>query len=73
MYNESGICMSSKDASKIKKKYISKWTKLFSEQMNSRLQKRKRLETEVKTLSYKNGYKPNVKFAELTSKYSELE
>ena len=65
--------MGSKDAKKIRNRYINKWVKLFTQQMNSRLQKRKRLETEIKALPYKNGFKPNVKFSELTEKYSEIE
>lgn len=55
-----GICM--------KEKYVSRWTKQFSEQMDVRLEKRKKLE-ESGSNPYKNGLKPNTTFNYLVKTY----
>ncbi|WP_408097668.1 lysine--tRNA ligase [Peredibacter sp. HCB2-198] len=54
----------------MKDKHVSRWTNLFSEQMDVRLDKRKKLE-EMGSNPYKNGYKPNTSFKYLTEQYSE--
>lgn len=55
----------------MKEKYISRWTEQFNEQMGVRLEKRDKLEASG-SLAYKNGYKPDTKFSELTEKYSSM-
>jgi lysyl-tRNA synthetase class 2 len=55
----------------MKDKHIKRWTEQFSEQMEVRLQKRKKLE-ETGSLPYKNGFKPDTKFSTLTEKYSHM-
>lgn len=52
----------------MKDKHVKRWTELFSEQMDVRLDKRKKLE-ELGSNPYKNGLKPNVQFRELIAKY----
>jgi len=50
--------------------HINRWTELFSEQMNVRLEKRQRLE-ESGSNPYKNGLKPNTTFEFLTKEYGD--
>jgi lysyl-tRNA synthetase class 2 len=54
----------------MKDKYVRRWTELFSEQMDVRLDKRKKLE-EMGSNPYKNGYKPNTTFKYLNYQYAE--
>lgn len=55
----------------MKDKHIRRWTEQFSEQMEVRLDKRKKLE-EMGSNPYKNGLKPNTSFEFLVKKYSPL-
>ena len=55
----------------MKDKYIRRWTEQFSEQMDVRLDKRKKLE-EMGSNPYKNGLKPNTTFEYLVKRYSPL-
>jgi lysyl-tRNA synthetase class 2 len=55
----------------MKDKHIRRWTEQFSEQMEVRLDKRKKLE-EMGSNPYKNGLKPNTSFEYLVKKYSPL-
>ena len=55
----------------MKDKYVKRWTEQFSEQMEVRLEKRKKLE-DLGSNPYKNGYKPNTTFNYLTEKYGEI-
>lgn len=50
-------------------KHVKRWTDLFHEQMEVRLDKRKKLE-ESGSNPYKNGLKPNTTFAYLNEQYS---
>lgn len=52
----------------MKDKYVRQWTELFPEQMQVRLDKRKKLE-ESGSNPYKNGLKPNTTFAYLVGQY----
>jgi lysyl-tRNA synthetase class 2 len=54
----------------MKDKHVQRWTNLFSEQMDVRLDKRKKLE-ELGSNPYKNGYKPDTTFSQLTEMYGE--
>ncbi|WPU64684.1 lysine--tRNA ligase [Peredibacter starrii] len=54
----------------MKDKHVRRWTELFPEQMEVRLEKRKKLE-ESGSNPYKNGYKPNTSFKYLTEQYGE--
>lgn len=53
----------------MKDKHVRKWTELFGEQMEVRLEKRRKLE-ESGSNPYKNNLKPNTSFAHLTSQYA---
>jgi lysyl-tRNA synthetase class 2 len=53
----------------MKDKHVRRWTEHFSEQMDVRLDKRKKLE-ESGSNPYKNGYKPNTTFDYLVREYS---
>ena len=53
----------------MKDKHIKRWTEQFSEQMEVRLEKRKKLE-ESGSNPYKNGLKPNTTFEFLVREYS---
>lgn len=55
----------------MKDKHVSRWTDLFSEQMDVRLDKRKKLE-ELGSNPYKNGIKPNTHFKFLHEKYADI-
>ncbi len=55
----------------MKDKHIRRWTELFSEQMDVRLDKRKKLESSGSN-PYKNGFKPDTKFNTLTEKYHHM-
>lgn len=55
----------------MKDKHIRRWTEQFSEQMDVRLEKRKKLE-EMGSSPYKNGVKPNTTFEYLVKRYSPL-
>jgi lysyl-tRNA synthetase class 2 len=55
----------------MKDKHVRRWTEQFSEQMDVRLDKRKKLE-ESGSNPYKNGFKPDTKFADLTAKYGHM-
>jgi lysyl-tRNA synthetase, class II len=55
----------------MKDKHINRWTEQFSEQMEVRLDKRKKLE-ETGSNPYKNGLKPDTKFKELIGKYEAM-
>lgn len=55
----------------MKDKYIRRWTEQFSEQMDVRLDKRKKLE-EIGSNPYKNGIKPNTTFEYLVKHYGPL-
>ena len=55
----------------MKDKHIRRWTETFSEQMEVRLDKRKKLE-EMGVNPYKNGVKPNTTFEYLTNHYGAL-
>jgi lysyl-tRNA synthetase class 2 len=55
----------------MKDKHIRRWTEQFSEQMEVRLDKRKKLE-EMGSNPYKNGLKPNTSFEYLVKQYSPL-
>lgn len=55
----------------MKDKYVRRWTEQFSEQMDVRLDKRKKLE-ESGSNPYKNGFTPNIKFDTLIEKYNHL-
>lgn len=52
----------------MKDKHVRRWTELFSEQMDVRLDKRKKLE-ELGSNPYKNGIKPNTNFKYLIEQY----
>lgn len=52
----------------MKDKHIRRWTEQFSEQMEVRLDKRKKLE-EMGSQPYKNGLKPNTTFEYLVKRY----
>src|SRR5665647_1818894 len=52
----------------MKDKHVRRWTELFSEQMQVRLDKRKKLEDSGSN-PYKNGLKPNTTFSYLNSQY----
>jgi lysyl-tRNA synthetase class 2 len=54
----------------MKDKHVTRWTNQFSEQMEVRLDKRKKLE-ESGSNPYKNGLKPNTNFDYLVKEYSE--
>lgn len=54
-----------------REKYISQWTNLYNEQMNTRLDKRKQL-VESGKLAYKNNLKPSIQGTELLEKYDHL-
>lgn len=53
----------------MKDKHISRWTEQFNDQMEVRLEKRKKME-EAGSIPYKNGYKPNTSFKYLIEEYS---
>lgn len=53
----------------MKDKHVRRWTELFSEQMDVRLDKRKKLE-ELGSNPYKNGLTPNTHFDFLVKEYS---
>jgi lysyl-tRNA synthetase, class II len=53
----------------MKDKHVRRWTELFSEQMDVRLEKRKKLE-EAGSNPYKNGLKPNTNFDYLIKQYA---
>lgn len=53
----------------MKDKHVRRWTEQFSEQMDVRLEKRKKLE-ESGSNPYKNGYKPNTTFDYLVREYA---
>lgn len=55
----------------MKENYINRWTEQFPEQMEVRLDKRKKLEA-LGSNPYKNNFKPETKFSELIEKYSHL-
>ncbi len=55
----------------MKENYINRWTEQFPEQMEVRLDKRKKLE-DLGSNPYKNNFKPETKFSELIEKYSHL-
>lgn len=55
----------------MKDKHVRRWTEQFSEQMDVRLDKRKKLE-ESGSNPYKNGFKPDTKFTDLTAKYGHM-
>lgn len=55
----------------MKDKHVRRWTEQFSEQMEVRLEKRKKLE-EMGSNPYKNGVKPNTSFEYLTKRYEPL-
>lgn len=52
-------------------KHVKRWTELFSEQMEVRLDKRQKLEAAGGN-PYQNGLKPDTKFKQLTDKYAHL-
>ena len=52
----------------MKEKHVTRWTELFNEQMEVRLDKRKKME-DAGSSAYKKGFKPDTKFAFLTSEY----
>ena len=52
----------------MKDKHVKRWTEQFSEQMDVRLEKRKKLE-ELGSNPYKNGLKPNTSFEHLVKEY----
>ena len=52
----------------MKDKHVRRWTELFHEQMDVRLDKRKKLE-ESGSNPYKNGFQPNTTFEYLTKEY----
>ena len=52
-------------------KHVTRWTDQFNEQIDVRLEKRKKLE-ESGSNPYKNGFKPDTKFSTLTEKYSHM-
>lgn len=54
----------------MKDKHVSRWTELYSEQMDVRLDKRHKLE-ESGSNPYKNGLKPNTSFEYLINQYGE--
>ncbi len=53
----------------MKDKYVRRWTEQFSEQIEVRLDKRKKLE-EMGSNPYKNGLKPDTTFAYLVKEYA---
>ena len=55
----------------MKDNYIKRWTDQFPEQMEVRLEKRKKLE-EMGSNPYKNNLTPDTKFSELVAKYSHM-
>jgi lysyl-tRNA synthetase class 2 len=65
--NDKNLTMSGKI---MKDKYVRRWTELFSEQMDVRLEKRKKLE-EMGSNPYKNGFKPNTTFKYLNEQYAD--
>jgi len=54
----------------MKDKHIKRWTEHFSEQIEVRLEKRKKLE-EMGSNPYKNGFAPNTHFEFLVTKYAD--
>ncbi len=54
----------------MKDKHVSRWTELYTEQMDVRLDKRNKLE-ESGSNPYKNGLKPNTSFEYLIKQYGE--
>lgn len=52
----------------MKDKYVRQWTEQFSEQIDVRIEKRKKLE-ESGSNPYKNGHKPNTTFEYLVNQY----
>lgn len=56
----------------MREKFISQWESKYSEQINVRLDKRKRL-GEADSLAYKHGLKPSTTAAELKEKYDHIE
>lgn len=54
-----------------REKYIERWTKLYNEQMNQRLEKRTELK-QLGKLAYKNDLKPSISAVELKEKYDHL-
>lgn len=56
----------------MREKYISRWEKLFNEQMKVRLDKKQKLQ-EQDSHPYKHGIKPTITAAELNNKYQEME
>lgn len=55
----------------MKDKHVRRWTEQFTEQMEVRLEKRKKLEASGSN-PYKNGLKPDTKFVDLIEKYNHL-
>jgi lysyl-tRNA synthetase class 2 len=55
----------------MKDKHVRRWTEQFSEQMEVRLEKRRKLE-EMGSNPYKNGVKPNTSFEYLIKRYEPL-
>lgn len=53
-------------------KHVRRWTELFNEQMDVRLEKRQKLET-LSGSAYKNHLKPDTHFKDLLAKYGALE
>jgi lysyl-tRNA synthetase, class II len=51
-------------------KHVTRWTAQFSEQMDVRLDKRRKLE-EAGCNPYKNGVSPDTKFAQLVARYAD--
>ena len=55
----------------MKDKHVTRWTSQFTEQMEVRLDKRKKLE-DAGSNPYKNGLKPDTKFVDLLAQYNHL-
>jgi lysyl-tRNA synthetase class 2 len=55
----------------MKDKHVKRWTDQFSEQMEVRLDKRKKLE-ESGSNPYKNNFKPDTTFVDLITKYNHM-
>lgn len=55
----------------MKDKHVTRWTSQFTEQMDVRLEKRKKLE-EAGSNPYKNNLKPDIKFVDLLAQYNHL-
>lgn len=49
-------------------KHVSQWTETFTEQIQSRIDKREKM-VEAKTIPYKTGFKPNVSSKDLHTRY----